>query len=174
MKVFLSCVFLLSTTLTMGAINNQEVKKYIQVTEKKYDLPINLLYAIIKQESDFNIYARLDNSHGLGQITEETGRSFCGLTTKRLYAYKDNINCAGSYLRYQLKRYDNDTYLAIAAYNTGTPLVCNGSVYVRKLNKKVGILDDDSNYRCTRKERGLVSNKKYVRNVIKWWKTKKS
>lgn len=171
--VILSSLFLSTSSLCLGAISNQEIQKYIRVTEQKYDIPINLLYAIIKQESDFRTNARLDNSHGLGQITEETGRSFCKLSTKRLYAYKDNINCAGSYLKYQLERYNNNTYLAIAAYNTGTPLVCNGSTYVRKLNLNSSSIDDRM-YRCTRKERGLVSNKKYVKNVIKNWKSKKT
>lgn len=155
---------LLLGTNSFGA-NQLEIKKYIEKAEKTYSLPPNLLYAVIEQESSFITNAKLDNSHGLGQITTGTGRSFCSLKKKELYDYKKNINCSASYVRYQLDRYHNNIYLALAAYNSGTPFVCNGKVYKRDLGWRVERMGP-----C--KKKGSVLNTGYVYGVMSKWRNK--
>jgi soluble lytic murein transglycosylase-like protein len=146
--------------------STRPIMDYIQLTEKKFSLPDNLLYAIIDQESSFQIKAKSQDSHGLGQIRLGTAREFCDIHHKsQLYDYRKNIECAATFLKYQLDRYEN-VYLAIAAFNAGTPFVCNGRVYKRDLGRRVETLKNPCN------KKGVVANSKYVKGVMQKWKSK--
>jgi len=142
------------------------IREYIKQTEKRYAIPKNLLYAIIQQESDFQVRAQTKDSHGLGQIKLETAKSFCNIYKKsQLYDYRKNIDCTATFMRYQLDRYDNNTRLAISAYNAGTPFICNGFVYKRDLGSRIQTLH---RVRCRKK--GTVANGDYVVGVMTKWR----
>jgi len=159
------CILLGNQTAAQGSI--EPIKEYIEQTEIKYSIPQNLLYAIIEQESSFQIKARLGDSHGLGQLRLGTARAFCNVQNKaQLYDYRINIECAATYVRYQLDRFDNNTRLAISAYNAGTPFICNGSVFKRDLGYKIERLSTP----CSKK--GIVHNGNYVLGVMAKWRLK--
>lgn len=64
------------------------------------------------------------NSHGLCQIQYPTAQfvSYKG-TVKDLYNPYINARYAARYLAYQLRRYNNDWKLAVAAYNAGSVML---------------------------------------------------
>ena len=114
-------------------------KKYSPFVErfsKRFSVSRNLVYAIIKTESDFNPYAVSDApAFGLMQIVPQTA----GLDVNRflnnvasipsrgfLFSPENNIQYGTAYLHLLEKRYLNDIraplsreYCVIAAYNTG-------------------------------------------------------
>lgn len=164
---FLEFILLLTVLLISNlgfCATVDEIKKQIEIVEQDYSLPKNLLLAIVQQESDFNVKARLKNSYGLGQVTTQTARSHCGIRkVKDLYDYETNLDCAARVLKYQLERYHNSTYYAIAAYNSGTPFICTGSKFKRKLGSHL------VQYLGPCKKSGMVHNIAYVSGVQKKW-----
>lgn len=164
------CLLQTIVTKSYGNVDITSIKQKIKTVEKEYGLPQNLLHAIIEVESSFQIKARQGMSYGLGQITLDTGKAFCNLKHRsQLFDYRYNVTCSATVLRWQIDRFNGSTYYAIAAYNSGTPFICNGSHYVRDLGYKVEKLKKNF---CKRKERGLVFNREYVSNVMKRWKLK--
>ena len=88
---------------------------------QKYDLPLTLLLAVARGESNFNPRARSDrNCHGLMQIQwPGTARHLGIYRLNTLYEPCTNIRAGASYLRELLDRYKNNLHLALAAYNYG-------------------------------------------------------
>ena len=104
----------------------------IRECSEKYDVPIELLCAVINTESSFkpNAVSRA-NAYGIMQITEETFNwlqyrmGIEGTYTKdKLFDYKTNIEF-GSYLLHILYAEFNDWDTALAAYNAGRGNVIN-------------------------------------------------
>ena len=106
-------------------------------------------------------------SHGLGQLTLATAQSLCNMSLPDLYNPIKNIRCSAKVLRYQLDRYDNLDY-AIAAYNAGTPCVCDGHFYryegwhdgevCKKPQSKQA-------FTCNGRDKGRFLNQSYVDGV---------
>ena len=88
---------------------------------RKHDLPLTLLLAVARGESNFNPKARSDrNCHGLMQIQWPGTAKHLGID--RLAALYDpctNVHAGAKYLRELLDRYDQNLHLALAAYNYG-------------------------------------------------------
>jgi soluble lytic murein transglycosylase-like protein len=100
---------------------------YASVTAM-YNLPPGMLRAICYTESHHNVYAiHVDdgssNSLGVCQVSYNTAREmgFTG-SEAELMEPATNINYAGLYLRSRLRRNHGNIRLAIAAYNSGSPL----------------------------------------------------
>jgi hypothetical protein len=96
---------------------------------EKYDLPLALLLAVARGESNFNPRARSDrNCHGLMQIQwPGTARHLGIYRLNALYEPCTNIRAGASYLRELLDRYNNNLHLALAAYNYGPGRIKIGS-----------------------------------------------
>ncbi|WAA13073.1 lytic transglycosylase domain-containing protein [Fervidibacillus halotolerans] len=93
--------------------NYQEIIREAALT---YQLPERLIYAVIKNESNFNPYAESPSgARGLMQLMPSTAES---LGVKSIYDPKDNIMGGAKYLRMMLDRF-NRLDLALAAYNAG-------------------------------------------------------
>ena len=88
---------------------------------QKYGLPLTLLLAVARGESNFNPQAKSDrNCHGLMQIQwPGTARHLGIYRLQSLYDPCTNIRAGAAYLRELLDRYKGDLHLALAAYNYG-------------------------------------------------------
>ncbi len=114
----------------------------VRRASKKYDIPEDLIYAIIKTESSFNPYAvSWANAYGLMQVVPKTaGRDVFKLVKKRagqpspkyLFNPENNIDTGTAYFHILKNRYLKEVrhptsleYSMISAYNGGTGGVLN-------------------------------------------------
>lgn len=86
-----------------------------------HGLPITLLLAVARGESDFDPRARSHaNAHGLMQILwPGTARHLGIRRLADLYRPCTNVDAGARYLKELLTRYDGNLHLALAAYNYG-------------------------------------------------------
>lgn len=83
----------------------------------KYSVPVNLLKAIGKAESDFRPDAvSRSGAQGVMQLMPKTAEY---LGVKDSFDPEQNIMGGAKYISELLKKYDGDTTLALAAYNAG-------------------------------------------------------
>jgi soluble lytic murein transglycosylase-like protein len=84
---------------------------------KKYNVPVDLLKAIGKAESDFDADAvSRCGAQGIMQLMPSTAAS---LGVKDSFDPEQNIMGGAKYISGLLKKFDGDTKLALAAYNAG-------------------------------------------------------
>ena len=112
-------------------------KKYEEIVylyAKEYNVDENLIYAVIKAESNFDENAVSNkNALGLMQIMEDTAKDIAKKNNiqvdennarQDILDINNNINIGTKYLATLLEKYQN-TELALAAYNAGTGNVDN-------------------------------------------------
>lgn len=94
---------------------------------QKYDLPLSLLLAVARGESNFSPRAKSDrNCHGLMQIQWPGTAKHLGIyRLNTLYEPCTNIRAGARYLRELLDRYNDNLHLALAAYNYGPGRIKN-------------------------------------------------
>ena len=127
--------------------NQFEIRSYkyadiVQRASRKYDIPEDLIYAIIKTESSFNPYAvSWANAYGLMQVVPKTaGKDVFKLVKKRsgqpspeyLFNPENNIDTGTAYFYILKNRYLKEVnhrksleYSMISAYNGGAGGVLN-------------------------------------------------
>ena len=96
---------------------------YVEVYSEKYGVDKNLIYAVIKAESNFDREAvSYKGAKGLMQITDETA-DWCageiGLNEYDILNVGANIEIGTYYLSYLISRCGGNEQNAIAAYNAG-------------------------------------------------------
>jgi hypothetical protein len=111
----------------------------------KYNVPVDLLKAIGKAESNFNANAvSRCGAQGVMQLMPATAKEL-GVTNS--FDAEQNIMGGAKYIAGLLKKYDGDTRLALAAYNAGSGNVAKyGGIppftetqnYVKKVMKYMG------------------------------------
>ena len=102
----------------------QSLDTIFQKAAKQYDVPVSLLKAIGKAESNFNPEAVSSaGAQGVMQLMPATAQSL-GVTTP--FDAEQNIMGGAKYIKQMLDRYDGDVKLALAAYNAGSG---NGAKY---------------------------------------------
>ncbi len=86
-----------------------------------HDLPLTLLLAVARGESDFEATARSRaNAHGVMQILWPVTARHLGIhRLSQLYDPCTNIEAGARYLRELVERYEGNLHLALAAYNYG-------------------------------------------------------
>ncbi len=96
---------------------------------KTHDLPLTLLLAVARAESDFNPNAKSSKScYGIMQIQWPGTARDLGLNNlEDLYDPCKNIRAGAAYLKQLIHRYKGDYHLAIAAYNYGPGRIRSGS-----------------------------------------------
>lgn len=89
----------------------------INTYSKQFGLETELIRAVIKEESGFQPFAlSTSGAMGLMQLMPGTAE---GLGVTDAYNIEQNILGGTQYLYYQLKAFDGDLKLALAAYNAG-------------------------------------------------------
>ena len=89
----------------------------IHQAAQTHGVSAGLIKAVIHTESGFNIHARSPvGAQGLMQLMPATARRFA---VTDVYDPAQNIGGGTKYLRFLLKRFNNDLELALAGYNAG-------------------------------------------------------
>ena len=132
------------TRVAYRLVYKKEYSEYVEKYSKKYNVDENLVYAVMKVESNFNVNAESGKGAvGLMQLMQTTAKDVVKQTDievgnstikEVLLDSESNINIGTKYLSILLKKYKN-VELAITAYNAGIGTVDN---WVEK-----GILKDD-------------------------------
>lgn len=115
-------------------IYKKEYSEYVEKYSKLYNVDENLVYAVIKAESNFNPYAKSNkNAIGLMQLIESTAKDITRridieVSNEELHSKLQeidfNINLGTKYLSILIEKYKN-MEIAITAYNAGIGTVDN-------------------------------------------------
>lgn len=141
-KVLICVIFILVVLVFLMVFKNKILKiiypktygEIVSVYEEKYGVEENLIYAVIKAESNFNKDASSNKGAvGLMQLMEETAKDVSkkyaievniSNMKEELLNIDKNINIGTKYLSVLLQKYKNNE-VALAAYNAGTGTVDN-------------------------------------------------
>ncbi|WP_342478718.1 lytic transglycosylase domain-containing protein [Paenibacillus sp. FSL H7-0350] len=94
-----------------------DYEQLIQTASAKYGVPVDLIKAVIDTESSFNPnVVSSAGAKGLMQLMDGTAS---GLGVSDPFDPAQSIDGGVRYLSYQLKRYDGQEKMALAAYNAG-------------------------------------------------------
>lgn len=101
-----------------GSVSSPEnLEEYFKEASETYGVDINLLKAIAKQESNFNPSATSSaGAMGVMQLMPSTAK---GLGVTNAYDAQENIMGGAKLMAQNLKKYNGDVSLALAAYNAG-------------------------------------------------------
>ncbi len=105
-------------------------ERCFKLASVRYSLPLSLLLAVSRGESNFNPRAKSDrNCHGLMQILWPQTANHLGIhQLEALYDPCTNILAGARYLRELMDRYHGNLYLTLAAYNYGPSRIGKNSV----------------------------------------------
>ncbi|MEH0022101.1 MAG: lytic transglycosylase domain-containing protein [Desulfobacter sp.] len=111
----------LNTQASLLPVKRYPYENCFTKTAERYGLPLTLLLAMAKGESDFNPQAKSSKScYGIMQIQWPGTAKDLGFTNlSDLYHPCQNIDAGAKYFKMLLNRYDGDLHLALAAYNYG-------------------------------------------------------
>lgn len=105
----------LSSSMAQGG---DDLDRIFQAAAKKYDVPVKLLKAVAKTESNFNSRSTSGcGAMGIMQLMPATAKS---LGVCDAYDPQQNIMGGAKYLSQLLREFGGNTELAVAAYNAGS------------------------------------------------------
>ncbi len=135
-KIFIIIIAILIIVVFLGIFKNKILKiiypktykEIVSVYSEKYNVEENLVFALIKAESNFNSEAVSHrDAIGVMQIMEETAKDVANKNSikienenikQELLKIDNNINIGTKYLSTLLEKYKNKE-IAVAAYNAG-------------------------------------------------------
>ena len=104
-----------------GSATSAGFDELIRSASDRYNIDPDLIRAIIKTESDFNINARSNKgAMGLMQLMPDTARLH---NISDAYDPNENVEGGVRHLRMLLERYQGNLELSLAAYNAGAGAV---------------------------------------------------
>jgi len=126
-------------------LNTKDLDQIFEEAAAKYGLPVNLLKAVAKAESNFDANAVSScGAMGIMQLMPATAKS---LKVDNPFDAEENINGGARYLSYLYNKYDGDLNLTLAAYNAGpgnvakydgVPPFTETQNYIKKINTYLG------------------------------------
>lgn len=129
---------------TQKVSTRAEIENIIVHASKTYDVDPDLIKAVVKAESDFNVDSTSPKgAMGLMQLMPATAKE---LGVKNSYDPVENVMAGTRYLKSLLDRYDGNVTLALAAYNWGMGnverhperLPRETQTYIARINKFLG------------------------------------
>ncbi len=121
-------------TKLMKVMYSKKYENLIEMYSEKYQVDSNLIFAIVKAESNFNVSAvSSKGAKGLMQLMEDTAKDVAKKTDskidldtigEKLLHADTNIELGTKYISTLLEKYNN-TALALTAYNAGIGTVDN-------------------------------------------------
>ncbi len=109
------------TPLSSADMSKTDYDLYFEKASRKYGVPVSLLKAMVKMESDFQPNETSSTgAAGLMQLMPETAK-YLGVTD--VYDPEQNIMGGARYISEKLKAYDGNLELALSAYNAGSGTV---------------------------------------------------
>lgn len=135
-KALIFIIIILIVFVFLGIFKNKILKiiypktykEIVSVYAEKYSVEENLIFALIKAESNFNSNAVSHrNAIGVMQIMEETAKDVANKSSikidndnikEELLKIDNNINLGTKYLSILLERYKSEE-IAVASYNAG-------------------------------------------------------
>lgn len=101
----------------ISSTKGTDLDQIFAAAAKKYNLPVNLLKAVAKAESNFNPQARSRaGAQGIMQLMPATAKSL-GVTNP--FDPEQSIMGGAKYLSQMMRKFGGNTQLALAAYNAG-------------------------------------------------------
>ena len=171
-KIAIICVIIVTLYFSIMLILKnvfypKKYKEYVDKYSALYSVDPDLVYSVIKQESNFNDESMSSKgAEGLMQLMPTTAREVSqdiNSVNENEFDLKDketNVNIGVKYLSYLIERYNGNMYIALAAYNAGLGNVDKWF--------KEDILSYDS-YEKILKNIKFNETKRYVSNVIKYY-----
>jgi len=95
----------------------EQIQKTIQEAARRFKLPVKLVTAIVKVESNFN--PRAVSSAGARGLMQLMPAPAAGLGVRNSFDISQNIHGGCSYLKDLLEQFDGNLPLALASYNAG-------------------------------------------------------
>jgi hypothetical protein len=144
----------------MTSTGNPKYDELIALSAARNGVDPNLIVAVMRQESGFNLRARsYKGASGLMQLMPATAQRF-GVTN--IFDPAQNIEGGARYLRFLLDQFNGDVTLVLAGYNAGENAVVNSGYrvpryretqnYVRSISARY----DASKNRATRAGRNIA------------------
>jgi len=111
-----------------GGTARQLSARYAEYYANAFQVPLELVSAVIQVESDWNPYAVSEKgAAGLMQLMPETASRFCVLDR---FDVEENIRGGVAYLAWLLRVFKGDLRLAVAAYFVGeSQILLRGAAY---------------------------------------------
>ena len=115
-----------TNNLIVKTTYKKEYSEYVKKYAEEYGVEEELIYAIIKAESNFNANAVSNKeAKGLMQLMDSTAeelakKSGINLKDNDILEPDVNINLGTKYISNLLDKYNNCTEIALAAYNAGS------------------------------------------------------
>lgn len=135
--ILITCIVITIIDIPMRIqkiIYKKEYSEYVVKYSNQYDVDENLVYAVIKAESNFNPNAKSSkNAIGLMQLMESTAKDIVKKVEiqisdeeliEKLQDADININIGTKYLSTLIEKYQN-IEIAVTAYNAGIGTVDN-------------------------------------------------
>ena len=109
------------TSDSQGSEKVSRFEDHINLAAEKFDVPAQLIKAVIYQESGGNPKAiSSKGAKGLMQLADSTAQQ---MGVKNVFDPMENILAGTKYLKSLLERFNGDLKLALAAYNAGPSIV---------------------------------------------------